>query len=93
MRRRKTDEVLWLALVYAKEDRQYLIDAYNGDGTQQAVKDARADIKAFESLQLRLFGTTETELDSMMANTRPVSLQDLRNMLRDDFNPDGPLLP
>lgn len=74
MAKRKIGDVIWLALVCAKDDRMALIDAYRSDETQTAVKQAMADIRAFESLQTKLFGTTRTELQRMMDGMTPKSL-------------------
>lgn len=74
MAKRKIGDVIWLALVCAKDDRISLIDAYHGDETQSAVKQAMADIRAFENLQMKLFGTTRTELQRMMDRMTSKSL-------------------
>lgn len=66
MAKRKIGEVIWLALQYAKSERESIIDAWGGDKSEEAVKDALADIHAFEKLQIKLFGTSKSELQSMM---------------------------
>jgi hypothetical protein len=74
MAKRKIGDVIWLALVCAKDDRIALVDAYRGDESQAAVKQAMADIRAFESLQMKLFGTTKTELQRIMSTMSSKSL-------------------
>lgn len=71
---RKIGEVLWLALQCAKQDRKSLIDAYRGDKAEEAVRDAMSDIKAFEKLQLKLFGTTRSELEAAILRMKPVDI-------------------
>ncbi len=71
---RKVGEILWLAFQYAKQDRRSLIDAYRGDRSEEAVRDAISDIKAFERLQLRFFGTTQSELEAQIAKMKPVDI-------------------
>lgn len=83
MAKRKIGKVLWLALQCAKGDRQSLIDAYSGDTSEDAVKKALADVRAFESLQIRLFGTSKTELEKMMDSITPVSVL---KMLSEDID-------
>lgn len=74
MSKRKVGEVLWLALQCAKTDRIGLIDAYSGDTSETAVRQAKSDVKAFEQLQVRLFGTTRSQLDAMMDAMTPKSI-------------------
>lgn len=74
---RKAGEILWMAFQYAKQDRQSLIDAYRGDESEEAVRDAISDIKAFEKLQLKLFGTTRSELQARIAAMKPVDILNL----------------
>ena len=71
---RKVGEILWLAFQYAKQDRRSLIDAYRGDKSEEAVRDAISDIKAFNRLQLKLFGTTRSELEAKVAEMKPVDI-------------------
>jgi hypothetical protein len=82
MAKRKIGEVLWLALECAKSDRQSLVDAYSGNIKESAVRQAIADIKAFEALQVRLFGTSKSKLQAMIDSMTPVSVL---KMLPDDF--------
>jgi len=82
MAKRKIGKVLWLALECAKSDRQSLVDAYSGDTREKAVRDALADVKAFEALQVRLFGTSKSKLQAMIDSMTPVSVL---KMLSDDF--------
>ena len=81
---RKIGEVLWLALQCAKDDRQSLVDAYKGDESEWAVKKAMADIKAFEALQLKLFGATQTELNAKIAAMKPIDIFKLLAMPLDE---------
>lgn len=81
--RRKTGDVLWLALQYAKQDRKSIINAYHGDTTEEAVRDALADIAAFERLQLRLFGTTKSELEAKLERMKLVSILELRKRIEE----------
>jgi len=78
MAKRKIGEVLWLALEYAKSDRQSLVDAYSGDTSERAVRQALVDVKAFEKLQVRLFGTSKTELEAMLEKMTPVDIFKLK---------------
>jgi hypothetical protein len=77
MSKRKVAEVLWLALQCAKCDRQGLVNAYQGDTSDWAVKKALADIRAFEALQMRLFGRTENEIDKAMTKMKLVNILEL----------------
>ena len=71
---RPIGKILWLALQYAKQDRQSLIDAYRGNTSEKAVRDAISDIKAFDRLQLKLFGTTRSELEAKIGRMKPVDI-------------------
>lgn len=66
MNRRKFGDVLWFALECAKSDRISLIDAYDKDESHEAVRNAMADIKAFETLQRRLFGKTKSAMEAAL---------------------------
>lgn len=79
MAKRKIGEVLWLALECAKQDRLSLVDAYRGDKSEKVVRDSLADIKAFEKLQVRLFGTSKTELQAMIDKATPVSILKMKD--------------
>ena len=79
MAKRKIGNVLWLALECAKSDRQSLVDAYSGDVREEAVRQALADVKAFEALQVRLFGTSKSELQTMLDKMTPVSILKLKS--------------
>lgn len=74
MANRKISDVLWLALQCAKDDRQSLVDAYSGDKSEPAVRQALADIRAFENLQKKLFGSTTSKLENMMSKMNQVSI-------------------
>lgn len=89
MNRRKTADVLWLALQYARQNRLNLIDAYGGNTKEKAVRDALSDVRAFESLQKKLFGTTRTRLEAELEKAESVNLLDLESIKRlVDENPD-----
>jgi hypothetical protein len=79
MSKRKIGDVLWLALVYAKSDRLSFIVAYSGDTNEEVVRDALSEIKAFEALQIRLFGTSKTELQAKLDRMTPVSILKLKS--------------
>jgi hypothetical protein len=79
MAKRKIGDVIWLALECAKSDRQALVDAYSGNTQERAVRQALADVKAFEALQVRLFGTSKTALQAMLDRMTPVSILKLKD--------------
>ena len=84
--KRKTSDILWLAFQYAKQDRITLIQAYDNNAAEQAVIDARRDIKDIEALQLKLFGTTRSRLDVAIENAVRVELTPANiKMLLDEF--------
>ena len=84
--KRKTSDILWLAFQYAKQDRITLIQAYDNNAAEQAVIDARQDIKDIEALQLKLFGTTRSKLDVAIENAVRVELTPANiKMLLDEF--------
>lgn len=74
MTKRKIGKVLWLAIECAKSDRQALIDAYSGNTQEEAVRQALLDIKAFETVQVRLFGTSKSKLEAMLDKMTPISI-------------------
>lgn len=82
MAKRKIGSVIWLALECAKSDRQSLVDAYSSDTREEAVRQALADVKAFEALQVRLFGTSKSEFCAMLEKMTPVSILKL---LHEDY--------
>ena len=55
-----------------------MVDAYSGDTGERAVRQALADVKAFEKLQVRLFGTSKTELQAMLDKMTPVGIFKLK---------------
>ena len=84
--KRKTSDILWLAFQYAKQDRITLIQAYDNNAAEQAVIDARQDIKDIEALQMKLFGTTRSRLDVAIENAVSVELTPANiKMLLDEF--------
>jgi hypothetical protein len=84
--KRKTSDILWLSFQYAKQDRITLIQAYDNNAAEQAVIDARQDIKDIEALQMKLFGTTRSRLDVAIENAVRVELTPANiKMLLDKF--------
>jgi len=84
--KRKTSDILWLSFQYAKQDRITLIQAYDNNAAEQAVIDARQDIKDIEALQMKLFGTTRSRLDVAIENAVRVELTPANiKMLLDEF--------
>lgn len=67
-------QVLWFALQCAKDDRQSLIDAYHGDENETAVKQAMADIKSFEKLQIKFFGSSEDKIEKSLKGLKSKSI-------------------
>jgi hypothetical protein len=86
MSRRKLASTLRHALQCAKDDRISLIDAYEGDEKERAVRIAQEDVKAFDALLLYLFGDTSTPLERELGKAKTISYQDLRKLV--DENPD-----
>lgn len=74
MSKRKIGDVLWTALQCAKADRYTLAQAYDMNKKEKAVRDALSDIAAFEAVQVRLFGTTKSEMDHKLDAMRPVNI-------------------
>ena len=74
MDRRKTADVLFYALQCAKFDRQAFADAWGNDESEPAVRNALADIAAFNRLQMKIFGTNRSEADSIMDGMKRVTL-------------------
>src|SRR5687768_7006756 len=66
MTKRNIGSILWLALQCAKDDRQALIDAYRGDKTERAVRQAMRDVKDFQIVQEKLFGKSKSKLQAML---------------------------
>ena len=84
--KRKTSDILWLSFQYAKQDRITLIQAYDNNAAEQAVIDARQDIKDIEALQMKLYGTTRGRLDVAIENAVSVELTPANiKMLLDKF--------
>lgn len=52
MDRRKTRDVLWMVFQCAKQERRSFIDAYQGDTSEKAVREALKDMAALERLQI-----------------------------------------
>jgi len=84
MAKRKSGELLWLALRFAIQDRITLADAYDNDMSEKAVLDAHADIRAFRALQIKLFGTDKSKLDTMMDKMQPRNIFAVLNNEIDD---------
>ena len=83
MAKRKTGDLLWLALRFAIQDRITLADAYDNDISESAVLDAQADVRAFRALQIKLFGTDKSELDTMIKKLQP---RNIFAMLNDEID-------
>lgn len=81
MPKRKISDVLWLAFQYAKQDRISFIDAYHADESVEVVRDAMADIKVIEALQLKLFGTTKSRLETEIEKMQPINILNLRKLI------------
>ena len=81
MSRRKKSDVLWLALRYAIQDRESIIDAHSSIPDAQEVKNAQRDIKAFRQLMIDLFGTDKSAGDLMIEKMKPVTMAELRKMV------------
>lgn len=74
---RKVADVLWLALQFAKQDRITLMQAYCDNPNEPVVKEALRDIKAFEALQMKLFGTTKSRMEINVEQARRIDVYDL----------------
>jgi hypothetical protein len=53
------------------------------DNDPEAYKNAMADIKAFEALQIKIFGTKKSELDSEMDKMKSISILNLKKLFED----------
>lgn len=84
MDRRKTADVLFFALQCAKTDRLAYADAVSDDA--KAHREALADVKAFEVLQRKIFGTSDSELDAEAKKMESVSIVNIMKML--ETNPE-----
>lgn len=83
MDRRKTADVLFYIFQCAKDDRLAFADAVSHDPI--AYKQALADIKAFETLQIKLFGTKDSEMDRQLNNMEAkISIQNLSQMIKEN---------
>ena len=80
MDRRKTADVLFFALQCAKDDRLAFADAVEKGGS--AWKQAMADVKSFETLQKRIFGTSESEFEAAQRKVKDFSVYDLKKLLK-----------
>jgi hypothetical protein len=69
MAKRTFHGVLWMAFQSAKDERRSLIHAWGDDKTEDAVKNAYADIEAIERLQKQLFGATESRRNPQPSRT------------------------
>ena len=67
-------EVLWLALQYAKSDRITFIDAYHNDDSEKVVIQAKNEIKAFDAMQVKIFGTNKSLLEKELDGTKSFSI-------------------
>lgn len=75
----KGTNVLFYALQCAKSDRLAFADAVGDDSPEY--EKALADVRAFELLQRRVFGTTKGKLDRILENAGSVSVYDIRRLL------------
>ena len=82
MDRRKVMDVLFYALQCAKSDRLAFADAVDND--REKYKEAIADIKAFEVLQVKIFGTKDSELDAATKQMKSATLKDMLVMFETD---------
>ena len=79
--RRKNSDVLFFALKCAISDRQSLIVAYSNDSKAEAVIEARKDIKSFERMLIKIFGTSSSALEAEMAKAEKITLAEMKNFL------------
>lgn len=82
---RKIADLIWFALQCAKQDRLSLSECYEENSPER--KEILRDHKAFESLQLKLFGTTKSRLDIEMERAHRIDIYDLlaSNLSLEDF--------
>jgi hypothetical protein len=82
MGRRKAMDVLFYALQCAKSDRYAFADAVDNDNAKYA--EAMADIKAFTALQVKIFGTANSELDTATNKMKLISVKDMMDLFETD---------
>ena len=87
MQTHKLGKVLWLALQYAKADRESFVDAYSGNTKEKAVRDALQNIKDFDAAMVMLFGTTR---DALQVKTDAMLSMDIYEYM-DRMDSDGRL--
>lgn len=75
-------DLLFYALQCAKSDRSAFADAAEGD--KKLYQQAMADIKAFEALQIKIFGTKDSELDVATKKMKSITLNEMLKMFETD---------
>jgi len=74
MKKKSFAQVIRFALECAIAERQSLIDAYDGDKNEQAVKDAEQWIRAFSAAKIKLFGKHIAATNDPFKNTTSISI-------------------
>lgn len=82
MPKRTFKQVLWMAFQYAKDERRSFIDAWRDNKSEDAVKNAYADIENIEKLQKQLFGETESRRNS--ESSRVLTWQELQKYFHEN---------
>ena len=87
MDRRKTGDVLYMAIQWALQDRRTLLDCYSGDHP-----DTEKDIKALINLSEKIFGESRSPIiikmqeDLKSGRSKSVSIQELKKLIKNDTN-------
>ena len=74
------DELLRLACIYAEQDRRQLVTAYGGKGP--AAKKAKLLADQLQKYRLKRWG--KTQLESLMAKAKEVSVRDVIKLLAEE---------
>lgn len=78
-------DIIWLALQYAKQDRQGIIEAYGWDKKEDiAVCKAQKEIEAFKKMQVKLFGTYSSTLDADRKKMKSVTIRELKKLIKEN---------
>lgn len=77
---KKIREVLFSALVDAKDYQLSLMDAYADMDNDKYRRKAERMIRDYTNLQEKLFGTSKTALDGAVDNMVSVDISDIRNL-------------
>jgi hypothetical protein len=72
--RKKILRVLWLAIQDAKDYENSLIDAWNGNKKESAVKEAIKNVKEFNELQKLFFGNQRSIRDASAENAKTIDI-------------------